>query len=401
LRGKKLEEFAAQWVAQNLDKKQQQLFAGYVTNRFRKGRLAIPLDVFEKLNAHRKHVFATDAEMKQWLAAQGFSDDVQRQVIEAVPPTRRVADDTIVCLDFETGRTLWKTKAPGEPTGRNSSSTPCIVDGRVFALGSTQVHCVDAKSGSSLWTAPLDSKGPGSSPLYAEGVLIVNAGQLTGLDATTGKRLWAQAKAGGGNASPVAWRSHDRTLVICNGRSDLTAVDPRSGDVVWSVPAGGDSTPAIVGDRLAVQGRPELGLILYQLAPTSATRVWNVPMDVLRNQSSPIIHETAVYLMDDDIQRCIDLATGRVCWEEKISSSIASPVLADGKIFVMINNGNNLQILRASSKARSELGKTTVRATWVPSPAIADGRLLVRTKDRVRCYDLRAPAAPLQTSASQ
>jgi outer membrane protein assembly factor BamB len=124
-------------------------------------------------------------------------------------------------------------------------------------------------------------------------------------------------------------------------------------------------------------------------------------MDVLRNQSSPIIHETAVYLMDDDIQRCIDLATGRVCWEEKISSSIASPVLADGKIFVMINNGNNLQILRASSKARSELGKTTVRATWVPSPAIADGRLLVRTKDRVRCYDLRAPAAPLQTSASQ
>ncbi len=401
LRGKKLEEFAAQWVAQNLDKKQQQLFGGYVTNRFRKGRLAIPLDVFEKLNAHRKHVFATDAEMKQWLAAQGFSDDVQRQVIEAVPPTRRVADDTIVCLDLETGRTLWKTKAPGEPTGRNSSSTPCVADGRVFALGSTQVHCVDAKSGDSLWTAPLAAKGPGSSPLHAEGVLIVNAGKLTGLDAATGKQLWVQPKAGGGNASPVAWRSHDRTLVICNGRSDLTAVEPRSGDVVWSVPAGGDSTPAIVGDRLAVQGRPELGLILYQLTPTTATRVWNVPLDVLRNQSSPIIHENAVYLMDDDMHRCMDLATGRVRWEERISSSIASPVLADGKIFVMINNGNNLQILRATSETRSELGKTTVRATWVPSPAIANGRLLLRTKDRVRCYDLRASAAPPQTSASK
>ena len=96
LRGKKLDEFAAQWVAQNLDKKQQQLFGGYVANRFRKGRLAIPLDAFEKLNAHRNHLFANEQEMRERLNARQFSEEVQRQVIEAVPPTRRVADDTVV-----------------------------------------------------------------------------------------------------------------------------------------------------------------------------------------------------------------------------------------------------------------------------------------------------------------
>ena len=88
-------------------------------------------------------------------------------------------------IDLETGQTLWKSQVPGEPTGRNSSSTPSVADGRVFALGSTQVHCVDAKSGKTLWTAPLSSKGPGSSPLHLPGALVVNAGKLFALDPAT------------------------------------------------------------------------------------------------------------------------------------------------------------------------------------------------------------------------
>ena len=68
--------------------------------------------------------------------------------------------------------------------------------------------------------------------------------------------------------------------------------------------------------------------------------------------------------------------------------SIASPVVADGKLFCLINNGNNLAMLRADVPTRVELGKAHVKAAWVPSPAIADGRLFLRLKDRVRCYRL-------------
>ena len=157
-------------------------------------------------------------------------------------------------------------------------------------------------------------------------------------------------------------------VVLCNGRSDLAAVDAKSGELIWSVPAGGDSSPAIANDQLAIQGRPELRLFVYELKPDIAVKRWNVPMDVLRNRSSPIIHEQSVYLIDDDVQRCLDLATGRVRWEEKISSSIASPVLADGKLFVMVNNGNNVQMIRAGAETRVELGRAVVRGTWVPSP---------------------------------
>jgi outer membrane protein assembly factor BamB len=388
LRGKKLDEFAEKWIAENLDKKQRQLFTGYVTSRFKLGKFAFPLDVLDKLDANKQRVFASDAEMRAWLDAQGWSGDIKQRIADAVPPTKRVAEDVVICLDLASGKTLWKTKSPGEPTGRGSSSTPCVAGGKVFALGSTHAYCVDAESGALLWSSPLVAKGPGSSPLVADGVLVVNAKHLAGYDAATGKLLWQQEKAGGGNSSPVVWNGAGGALVICNGR-DLTAVNPANGEIVWSAPGGGDSTPAIAGDRLAVQSRkPEIGLVVYNLSPGGADKVWNHPADALRTQSSPIVHDGCVYLMDDGIHACFDLATGKQLWQETVPSAISSPVLADGKLFVMVNNANTISMLRPGRAAPTELASAKVHAQWVPSPAIADGKLLLRMKDRIKCFDL-------------
>ncbi len=388
MRGKKLEEFTEKWIADHLDKKQKQLYSGLVSGRLKKGNLAIPFPDYEKLQAMVEKPFANQAEFEKWVRAQGFADHVTAQVIEAVPPTKRVAEDTIVCMDLATGKTLWKAKSPGEPKGRNCSSTPAVVDGKVYSLGSTHAYCVDANTGKILWSAQLPGKAPGSSPLVVKGKLIVNAGSLMAFDAATGKSLWTQTKAGGGNASPAAWTSGDKTFVICNGR-DLMAADLESGQLAWTAPAGGDSTPAIFGDTLAVQSRSaKLGFVVYKLSPTGAEKLWNHPIDALRTQSSPIIYNGRVYLMDDNVHYCWDLASGKLAWSAPVPSSIASPALADGKIFTLINNGNNLQILKADTNERVELGKANVRGAWVPSPTIADGKLILRTKDRIRCFNL-------------
>ena len=63
-------------------------------------------------------------------------------------------------------------------------------------------------------------------------------------------------------------------------------------------------------------------------------------------------------------------------------------MLADGKLFVMANNGNTLLVLKANPLAREELGKATVRAQWVPSPCLAGDRLVLRMKDKVKCWSL-------------
>lgn len=389
VRGTALDEAADKWIAENLTKRQADTMSGFVRGRFKKGRLAISFEDYAKMNAVENKPFPSDAAFKQWVEAQGFSDHAKAELLNAVPPTKRVAQDTVICLDLNTGKTLWKTAVPGEPKGRSCSSTPAVLDGKVFAMGSTQLLAVDAASGKLLWSAELPSKAPGSSVLAVDGVVVINAGKLTGFDAASGKQLWQQAKIGGGNGSPVAWKSGGKVLAIVNARNELTAVDLRTGEVAWTTPGGGDCTPAILDDILTVQSKDaKLGLVAYRLRADGFEKLWNFPIEATRTQSSPIIHNGHVYLMDDKIHYCFTLSSGEVRWKQSVPSAITSPVLVDGKIYVLTHNGNSVMMIKATPEERVELGKATVRALSVPSPTIANGRLLVRAAESVRCYDL-------------
>ncbi len=390
LRGSKLDEFSRKWVEENLDAKQKQLYSGFVANRFKKGALALPLDVLEALDQNKDTVFPTEAAMRAWLESKGWSDRVREEIVAAVPPTKRVAEDVIICMSLKDGKTLWKASASGAPLGRTASSTPCVVGNRVYALGSTRIWCVDAETGRVLWETPRTQKrGQGTSPLVADGVVVVNADELVGYAAEDGKELWRQPKAGGGSSSPVSWVTGGKTLVLCNGAGSLDAVDARSGELRWSAPGGGDSTPAVSGDWLAVQTRkPQTGLGVFRLKPDGAERVWTHSLDALRTQSSPVVADGVVYLMDDNIHSAFELESGKLLWKEGAQSTIASPVLADGKLFTMANNGNTLLMIKAQRTAREEIGRATVRAQWVPSPCIAGDRLVLRMKDRLKCWSL-------------
>jgi outer membrane protein assembly factor BamB len=392
LTGAAFDKFVAEWIDKNLDVKTKQTAAGFVRSRFEKRGDAIPLKVFDKLLTVSKKRFPNEGALVQWLNEQDFSEKIKKEILAAVPPTLKVAEDVVLCLDLATGKTLWKCTSPGEPVGGLASATPCVADGRVYALGSTHFRAVDASTGKVVWSAPLPAKGPASSPLAVDGVLVINAGQLAAFDAATGKRLWTQPKAGGGNSSPVAWKSGDKTVVICNGRGVLAAVELQSGAVLWTTPGGGDGTPAIVQDALAVQtSNAKVGILAGKLTATSFTRLWNLPYDPLRSQSSPLILDRHVYLMDDGIHFCFDLATGRELWKETAGpSAISSPVFADGKIFLVIGNGAKIIMLKPSPEKHIQLGRANARALWVPSPAIADGKLLLRGRKGISCYSLSA-----------
>lgn len=390
LRGGKLDEFSQKWIDENLDKKQQQFISGWIKGRFAKGKLALPLDVLAALDKNTEKVFASEAELKSWLDAQGWSDTVKAQILAAVPPTIRMANDAVVCLDLATGKVLWKTELPGAAVGRGGSSTPVVGEGKVFAVASTRVWALDAATGKLAWERPLDRKrGIGSSPLLVDGVLVANLDRLVAFDTATGKELWKQDKAGGGHSSPVAWKAGDKAFVLANGRAGLDAVDLKTGAVAWTAPGGGDSTPAISGDTLVVQTRkPELGLVCYALSTAGATKRWNFPIEARRTQASPLIQGGAVYFIEDDDAYCFDLANGSQRWTQPFPAQISSPLLADGKIFVLANNGNNLAAIKADPAAFTDLGRANVRAQWVPSPCIADGKLVLRMKDSVKAWSL-------------
>ena len=396
LRGEKLKEWSDKWMEENLTKSQKQSLPGWIGSRFKKGKAAIPYADLRRLGKNAGRVFPTDQSFKKWLDDEGFSDLVKEQVIKIVPASVRVAKDVVVCMDATTGKTLWKTEAPGVPTGRKSSSTPCVSGGKVFTAGSTHAHCLDAITGKRLWSVELPSKGPASSFLVAGGKAFIMAGKLVAIDVKSGKEAWRSNEISASSSSPVLWETGGKKFLIVNTRKNISCVNLAVGAVIWTAPGGGDSTPAIDGEWMAVYCKDtKTGLAGYRISASGAKQLWKLPLDARRTQSSPVVYQGHVYLTGGENHLCVDIASGKVKWREKRQSTISSPLIVDGKMITLEKKGSELVIIKASPKAHEELVKARVKTMWCPSPVVSNGRLYLRMADHVACFNL-AEKLPLR-----
>ena len=389
LRGEKLKEWIDKWMEENLTKSQKQSLPGWIGSRFKKGKAAIPYADLRRLGKNSGRVFPSGQALRKWLDDEGFSDQVKEQVIKMVPASVRVAKDVVVCMDATTGKTLWKSEAPGVPTGRKSSSTPCVAGGKVFTAGSTHAHCLDAITGKRLWSVELPSKGPASSFLVAGGKAFIMAGKLLAIDVKSGKEAWRSNEISASSSSPVLWETGGKQFLIVNTRKNISCVNLADGSVVWTASGGGDSTPAINGDWMAVYCKDtKTGLAGYKISDSGAKQLWKLPLEARRSQSSPVIYQGHVYLTGGENHLCVDIANGKVKWREKRQSTISSPLIVDGRIITLEKKGSELVMIKASPKAHEELVKARVKTMWCPSPVVSNGRLYLRMADHVACYNL-------------
>jgi len=315
-------------------------------------------------------------------------------VIKAVPTTTDTALDKVFCLDAETGKRIWLQELPGVPSAWQSSSTPCVVDGKVYVAGSgDKMYCLNAATGDIVWQGEFgEGKGRdmGSSFAVVDGCAMLVGGVLLGLDAETGEELWRNRDLRSIHASVAIWEHDGRKLAVVCAPKETVCVDPATGKTLWKVPGGGSSTPAIVGDDMAVlTNDKKMGLVAYKLNLTAPKKLWNV----LGSDpgASPVIYDKHVYAIAAKAQIvCVELATGKVAWLQKGKiGDYASPVVADGKLLHVIGKG--FCMIEASPEAYKLIGKAKIATVRCTSPAIADGRLYLRMVDGVACFDLRKP----------
>ncbi len=262
--------------------------------------------------------------------------------------------------------------------------------GRVFAALSDHLYALDAETGEELWRSPLSKKGPASSPLVVGDRVYLQQNQLTAFDAKSGESLWQNKDANGSNPSPAVWTDGDRTIILCNGSKAFIGVDAATGDTLWTTDGGGDSTPSVSGDVVVIASNHEgKNLVAYRLKPNGSgpEELWSRDFLARRYGSSPIIHDGRVYHLGSERHLCVDLANGETVWERPASSSISSPVLADGKVCVYENRGGFFAMLDAGAADYTPLGRTKVGALYCASPAIVGKRLYLRTPGSVVAFE--------------
>jgi len=340
-----------------------------------------------------------------------------------------------ICVDAETGAIRFNEKvfenANPEPldNGVNcyASPSPVIEPGRVYVhFGSNGTACLDTATGKVIWSRKdlpcRHYRGPGSSPILFEDLLILTfdgADQqyVTALDTKTGKTVWRTdrstkytdlddqgvVKAEGdfrkGFSTPLVIEAGGKQQLISIGSMAAFAYEPRTGKEIWTTRQPGH-TPApcpVFGDGLAYivsgRGNAEFSAVRVdgQGDVTDTHVAWKATGAILPQEPSPIIVDGLIYLLTNNgTATCLEAASGMQVWSERIGGNyVASPIYADGRLYFCSSQGKTT-ILRAGRNYEL-LAENELADGFMASPATLGKALILRTKTHL--YRIEEAAA--------
>lgn len=335
-------------------------------------------------------------------------------VTSAMPDS---AELMVLCYDLATGEERWQRRFAGSPhamhaTNSYATSTPALDGDHLYVAwkkGDAVWLAAITHDGETVWerqTGRLaEAHGFGTSPVVIGDVVCITNdteeaadSAMVGLDRRTGAELWRQpcAAAKTSYATPLVWQapSGESLLLMSTMGGGLTAYEPRSGKIAWSafdkdLPDRCVSSPVLAGDIVLIScgsgnnGKHLIGAALGSAAeaPAEAYRL----TQSIPNIPTPVVAgEMVVLWYDRGVVTAIDAATGRVHWRERVGGNFhSSPVRVGDRIFGISLEGE-VVVLAADEQyrliARNELGER-VTAT----PAVAGGRLLIRTEESLIC----------------
>jgi outer membrane protein assembly factor BamB len=241
--------------------------------------------------------------------------------------------------------------------------------------------------------------GHSSSPTLFQDLIILlcdhePASYLLALDKKTGKEVWKADRGSGMRAysTPFVARHEGHEELIVNSSEGVDAYDPATGEHLWyfkefnnfPVPSPSYSNGILYMSRGHRSG-PYMALRIGGRGDISESHIkWRVPTGA-PYVTSVVYYEGLVYMANGvGVVRCIDGETGERVWQERIGGVFsASPVAADGKIYLLAEDGE-MVVLEAGREPKV-LSRNRIEERTVASPAISNGHLFIRTDNHLLC----------------
>jgi outer membrane protein assembly factor BamB len=244
----------------------------------------------------------------------------------------------LVAHDLQTGDVRWRvtrmTKAEKEECDSYTTPLPCRLNGveQLIVMGGNQLDAYDPTTGRQLWFVPGQTGGRTvASPTVAKDLIFATRGLRGAMFALS---------------SPHAPREEPmkRHIISNSDRVSQNATTKLTfRDIAWTYNEG---------------------------SPDSCSPVaWN---------------ELLFTITDDGIARCFDLATGNLKWKERLKGQYkASPIAADGRIYFL--NTDGLTTVISAAPRFDKLVENPLDDTTTSSPALSDGKMLIRGSKTLYC----------------
>ena len=347
---------------------------------------------------------------------QGFSGPVVSQG-KLILFHRIDKNEVVQCFDAESGKSLWEFAYPsafrdGIHVDDGPRSTPCIAEGKVYTFGADgALHCLDLNTGAKVWNVDTRKTfgtaknwhGMICSPLVEGNGILLNIGStnagLVAFNKETGDVLWKKTKHRYSCSSPVAATIGDKRYAFFFTRRTLCAVDPANGHLYFEYTVGTTNkdlvlcaNPVVIGDLLFVSAAYQLGGHLLRVADGKKEVVWT-SQDIATQYTTSIHHDGFLYGVHGQREmggydfRCVDLKSGKLQWKRDDFGQ-GTILKAGNEILFLTYNG---ELIRGvpSPKEFTVTGRAQVAPFGCRAyPALANGRLYVRSQNRLLCVDL-------------
>jgi len=347
--------------------------------------------------------------------------------------------ELILCLDEKTGERLWQHGFSDFLSDviydRYAIASPTVdpETGNVYFMTSAGLFCCFSADGDELWQVSLVEElgrmtfpnGRTGSPVVDGDLVIVHVvtshwgadgparDRFHAFDKDSGVHVWGATPGTEPKDNPysfpvLAWKDGRRVLYSGTGCGNVVCLDSRTGDTLWRYPVatgGVNASVVLHGDELiAIHARENFDT-------STIGRMWKMPTGyragegeqspvVLASEcelwrqplasftSSPTLVGERVYqTVDTGDLCCLDADSGDVLWHAKLAPDQihASPLAADGKLYVPMNNGT-FYVIRPSDEGPEILCELQLEGNCLGAPSVCNGRIYVHTTERLYCF---------------